>query len=54
MVFLRPSFGAYAPPSPNLTFYAYICSAEWEDFFFFPLGDCKLCDGKCPHSAEYI
>ena len=22
-VFLRPSFGAYAPPSPNLTFYAY-------------------------------
>ena len=22
-VFLRPSFGAYAPPSPDLTFYAY-------------------------------
>ena len=34
-VFLRPSFGACAPPSPDLTFYAYIFSAEWEDFLFF-------------------
>ena len=32
LVFLRPSFGACAPPSPNLAFILIIFSAKWEDF----------------------